>query len=127
MLLNRLEARPARTSEEFFCHLACADGSLPGAPESDESVAALYAALDAHGDVNEKGATGSTLLLWAAARDRARIVGVLLSRGADPFYQNRLSETAAHYAAKHGSVSVLKLLPLATLSKKRPGSTARQP
>jgi ankyrin repeat protein len=89
---------------------------------SPELIATL---LDAGANVNAKDIRGMTPLMLAAASENqdARVIALLLKRGADPDIRSEAGETALDWARKFGDPSVLKLLhgqPLSALTTDRP-------
>ena len=61
-------------------------------------------------DVNEAGPDGATALHWAAHRDDARLVALLLEAGADAAAANRYGVQPLALAAENGGAAVAALL-----------------
>jgi ankyrin repeat protein len=72
----------------------------------------LATLLDAGAQVNAKDIRGMTPLMLAAASENqdAKVIALLLKRGADPNIKSENGETALDWARKFGDPSVLKLL-----------------
>ena len=93
---------------------------------SPELIATL---LDAGAEVNAKDIRGMTPLMLAAASEKqdAKVIALLLKRGADPNTKSEVGETALDWARKFGGPAVLKLLhgePLtASTADRLPAST----
>ena len=68
--------------------------------------------LDAKADVNAVNKDGNTALIYAAHRNNAKLVKLLLERGADPARTDKDGLTARRTAEIMGNKDVLPLLPL---------------
>jgi ankyrin repeat protein len=95
---------------------------LAASYSSPELIATL---LDAGANVNAKDIRGMTPLMLAAASENqdARVIALLLKRGADPDLKSEVGETALDWARKFGDPAVLKLLhgqPLSASPADRP-------
>lgn len=75
-------------------------------------VAIFRALVERGADLTVTDATGSTILMWAAANEAARteIVAELLKRGVNPNAQNKMGETALDWAQRRGQTPVVALL-----------------
>jgi ankyrin repeat protein len=83
--------------------------SLLDAAESGDRAAAL-AALEAGGDVDARGADGTTALIWAAYNGDADLVARLLTAGADANAKNEFGTSAIAEAAIGGYADVVAAL-----------------
>jgi hypothetical protein len=105
-----LRLRLAALALASFGVAATAAGqSLLEAAEAGEHDAAL-AALKAGGDVNARGADGTTALIWAAYNGDSELAGRLLAAGADPNAQNEFGVSALSEAATGGYTDVIAAL-----------------
>jgi len=93
------------------------EGKLAGFPPLFFAVShhnlELFRAMVAKGaDVNAKDASGSTILMFAAADEQARtdLVEEALKLGVDPNFKNRAGETALMWALRRGDTPVVRLL-----------------
>ena len=93
----------------FGVAATAAGQSLLEAAEAGEHDAAL-AALKAGGDVQARGADGTTALIWAAYNGDADLVGRLLAAGADANAQNEFGASALSEAATAGYTGVVAAL-----------------
>lgn len=61
-------------------------------------------------DIDQKGVTGNTLLMWASLWGRYDIAETLLAAGADFMVTNKDGDTALSIAAKAGNRDIVVLL-----------------
>ncbi len=90
------------------------------------SPAAVELLLDAGAKVNQQDVRGMTPLMLAVASDHAdaRVVRLLLDKGADANIKSKLGESALDWAKKVGNVEVLKAL---GIDQPRPGDALLKP
>jgi serine/threonine-protein phosphatase 6 regulatory ankyrin repeat subunit B len=93
----------------LFLGHALAAGSLPELVELGRNDAA-FELIAAGADVNEKGAGGTTALVWAAHHHEIELVRALLKRGADAKAKTDYGVTPISAAAVEGDYEIIKAL-----------------
>jgi|SRR6185312_8913401 len=90
--------------------LSAAEMSLHDAAEAGSHAAAIRALAAKGADVNQKGADGSTAIMYAAANNDLDLVNALIKAGANVKLENQFGSSAITEAAIIGSAPILKAL-----------------
>lgn len=77
-------------------------------------------------DINTRNSDGMTPLMAAASTGNLQIIRLLLEKGADPALLNRLGESAAQVALRHGQQEVASILQTITKMASAGASPKRQ-
>ncbi|MFW6348073.1 MAG: ankyrin repeat domain-containing protein, partial [Cyclonatronaceae bacterium] len=73
-------------------------------------IAGIRAHLKKGGDVNLKAKNGAGAIMYAAEKNNAAIVKLLIDAGADPNLANKMGGTALNRAAENGNLEMMSYL-----------------